>query len=68
MRHAGRLTRDFEGRRQCLNDARWIISSILCPMKSRQHSWESARNVLFFMYINYGHGMDGVAVVGTVVL
>ncbi len=52
LRPAGRVTRDFEGRRQCLNDARRIISFILCSMKSRQHSLKRARNFQFF-YVQY---------------
>ncbi len=68
LRPAGRATRDFEGRRQCLNNARWIISSILCPMESRQHSLERARNLQIFVCINYCHRIDGLAVVGTFVL
>ncbi len=41
-RPAYRLARHFEGRRQCQSDEKWLISSILCPMKSRQHSLERA--------------------------
>ncbi len=46
VRPADRLTCHFEGRRQYLSDEKWLISSIHCSMKSRQHSLERARNFL----------------------
>ncbi len=49
LRPADHLTRHFEGRRQCLTDERWLISPMLCPMKSRQQSLERAHIFLFFM-------------------
>ena len=49
LRPVDRLTRDFEGRRWFLGNEKWLISSILCPMKSRQHSLERAQNLQFFI-------------------
>ncbi len=63
LRSAGRLTRHFEGRRQCLSDDKWRFLSILCPMKSRQHSLERARKFQFFMSRNWCHMINGSAVV-----
>ncbi len=37
---AARLTRHFEGRRQCLSDEKWLISSLICPMKSTSIHWK----------------------------
>ncbi len=47
-RPADRLTRQFESRRQYLSDVKWLISSMLCPMKSRQNPLERARNLQNF--------------------
>ncbi len=52
LRPAGRLTRLFKGRRRCLSDEKWFISSILCLMKLKQHSLERARNLQFLMARN----------------